>query len=171
MVKALVCARPRDPSGGRRIRAGSPCRRSRRRRRDDDRAFSPAAVGVRSTSRVTVSPSSTPRPSTGSYRAARFCSCVRVCSTAFSSSVTAGRRSEIVFSGPGSMGGSVSNVAVNVSACPSSSDTSFTSGVSTGSRPRSRSASSMARGIRSCATSWRICSRNRFLMSVGGTLP
>ena len=63
--------------------------------------FRPRRSGVRSTSSVTVSPSSTPRPSTGSYRAARPCSCVSVCSTAFSSSVTAGRRSEIVFSGPG----------------------------------------------------------------------
>ena len=52
--------------------------------------------------------------------------------------------------------GTVSNVGRELERRPSSTMTSLMSGVSTGSTPRSRSASSTARGIRPCATSWRI---------------
>ena len=59
--------------------------------------------------------------------------------------------SAIVVKSPGSNDGTVSNDAVNVSGWPSSITTSRMSGVSTASTPRSRSASSTARGTRSCS--------------------
>ena len=72
---------------------------------------------------------------------------------------------------PGSNGGTTSKLAVKESGLPSSTTTSFTSGVSTGSTPRAESTESMVRGIRSWATSWRICARKRWRTTEVGTLP
>jgi hypothetical protein len=60
---------------------------------------------------------------------------------------------------------------VNFNGWCSSIETSFTLGVSTGSTPRSRSTSSTARGIKSSATSCRICGIKRWRTTLAGTFP
>ena len=83
---------------------------------------------------TSVCPSATP-PSTGSTRAARSRSRSSVACTASSSTDTAARRSWISLKSPGSNAGTTSKLAVKDSGLPSSTTTSFTSGVSTGSTP------------------------------------
>ena len=90
-------------------------------------AFAPSSIGTsawvspapdgsfRSRSTTAVSPWSTPRPSTGSNRAARSRRRCIERSTASSEIADEARRIEIVESSPGSNDGSVSNDAVKVS--------------------------------------------------------
>ena len=135
-------------------------------------ASSPSLASLRRVmSATTVSPCWAPRPSTGSKRARpeRRRSIVDV--TSSSGTLTGGLRSWIASSGPGSTGGAVAIAAVNFSGWCSSIETSFTLGVSTGSTPRSRSTSSTARGIRSSATSCRICGMKRWRTTLAGTFP
>ena len=135
-------------------------------------ASSPSLASLRRVmSATTVSPCWAPRPSTGSKRARpeRRRSIVDV--TSSSGTLTGGLRSWIASSGPGSTGGAVAMAAVNFSGWCSSIETSFTFGVSTGSTPRSRSTSSTARGIRSSATSCRICGMKRWRTTLAGTFP